>query len=366
MKLSNKYHLLFLLMGMVSFAANAQIIRMETVLGNIDIELHPDVAPNTVANFLEYVNGDDYDDSFIHRSVPNFIIQGGSIKFVGENAVQIPARGQLNNEYSLPNVRGTIAMAKLNNQPDSAKSGWFINTIDNSTTLGPSQNGGFTVFGTVINGGMDVVDAISAVPRNSSTVNPPTPIVVNVDGENFNFFDLPYLRSFPNPFEREDAVIVSDIFVLDGAFKINSGLAGAWFNSETSGSGILFEVLPTLDKVFMAWFTHDAQSPVEGTANTVGSPGQRWLTGIGDINHENNSVTFDLVSTSNGLFDNPQDVVNSAPTTYGSMTIIFQDCSNASVEYNLIAQELSGSFTMGRISADNIALCQSLSLSATK
>jgi cyclophilin family peptidyl-prolyl cis-trans isomerase len=365
MKFSNKYLLLFILMCIFASAVNAQIIRMKTVLGDIDIELNPTAAPNTVANFLEYINGDDFDNSFVHRSISNFIIQGGSLKFVDSNVIRIPERGQLNNEYSLPNIRGTIAMAKLNGQPNSAKSSWFINTIDNTNTLGPVQNEGFTVFGSVISG-MDVVDAISALDTNSSTVSQPIPIVINIDNENFNIFDVPYLRSFPSVFEKEDAVIISDVLVLDGSLNFNAGLGGAWFNSETSGSGILLEVLPTADIVFMAWFTHDAQTPAEGIANTIGSTNQRWLTGIGTIDRDNNSVTLDLANTSGGLFDNPQDVTNSAPSSYGTMTINFEDCSNANVVYNLIDQELSGSFTMGRISQDNVALCETLSQAAAR
>jgi cyclophilin family peptidyl-prolyl cis-trans isomerase len=365
MKFSKIDSVLLILIMSFTFTAQAQIVRMKTVLGDIDIELNPTAAPNTVANFLEYVNGDDYDDTFVHRVIPNFIIQGGIFKFSGDDINLISSRGQIDNEYSLPNTRGTISMAKLNNQPDSATSSWFINTIDNTNTLGPAQNEGFTVFGDVISG-MDVVDAISALDRNSSTISNPIPIPAVVGGNSFTFYDLPYLNDFPNPLTKDDLVIVSDIIVLDGTLNFNAGLSGAWFNSETSGSGILLEVLETTNIVFMAWFTHDAQTPVEGIANTIGSTNQRWLTGIGTIDRETNSVTLDLANTSGGLFDNPQSVTTSAPNSYGTMTISFADCSNANVVYNLIDQELSGAFSMGRLTTDNVALCETLSQAAAR
>jgi peptidyl-prolyl cis-trans isomerase A (cyclophilin A) len=349
MKFLYKNPLLLIVIISFTFAAQAQIVRMETVLGNIDIELNPDVAPNTVANFLNYVNDGDYDNSFFHRSITNFIVQGGSFNLINDVFGEVPLDGPVTNEFNLLNKRGTIAMAKLDSQPDSATSGWFFNTTDNPDL--DTQNGGFTVFGTVVNG-MDVVDNIGA----QQLWNAGGPLA-----------SIP-LIDFPNNGEtiNDYLVLVSRVFVLDGSLNFNAGLGGAWFNADTSGSGILLEVLPTANVVFMAWFTHDAQTPVEGVANTIGSTNQRWLTGIGTIDHENNSVTLDLANTSGGLFDNPQDVTNSAPNSYGTMTISFDDCSHANVVYNLIDQELSGSFPMGRISQDNVALCESLSQAAAQ
>lgn len=148
---------------------------METSLGGFCIELFDDVAPKTVQNFLTYVNGGDYDNSFFHRSVPGFIIQGGGFYFSSaqNTAVEIPKDAAVVNEFNRSNVRGTIAMAKLGNDPNSATSEWFINLADNS---GPpsaldTQNGGFTVFGRVVGNGMDIVDALAGrTIRNLSGV----------------------------------------------------------------------------------------------------------------------------------------------------------------------------------------------------
>lgn len=144
-------------------AAQAEVtVRMETSLGNIDIELYDEAAPVTVENFLNYVRRGRYNGSFIHRSEPGFVIQGGGYYIYNGFYLHVPADPPIVNEFdpSRSNVRGTIAMAKLGNNPDSATSEWFFNLTDNSANL-DSQNGGFTVFGEVINDGMNVVDAIA-------------------------------------------------------------------------------------------------------------------------------------------------------------------------------------------------------------
>jgi peptidyl-prolyl cis-trans isomerase A (cyclophilin A) len=147
--------------------SQASMVRVLTVLGPIDIALYDAAAPLTVANFLSYVNSGAYKNSFIHRNVPGFIIQGGG--YTWENGVQtIAALGPVMNEYSAsrPNVRGTVAMAKLGSDPNSATNQWFVNLADNSANL-DVQNGGFAVFGQVTTSGMKVADAIAAL----STVN---------------------------------------------------------------------------------------------------------------------------------------------------------------------------------------------------
>ncbi|MCK4708472.1 MAG: peptidylprolyl isomerase, partial [Gammaproteobacteria bacterium] len=143
---------------------------------NLDLELFRSDAPLTVANYLSYVNGDDYDSSFIYRSLAGFIIQSGRYTFKPVDPVNDPLRpidegtglelvveGPLSpvvNEFKLSNIRGTIAMAKLPDLPDSATNEWFINLADNSKNL-DNQNQGFTVFGSVIDDGMAIVDEIS-------------------------------------------------------------------------------------------------------------------------------------------------------------------------------------------------------------
>ncbi|HYI95968.1 MAG TPA: peptidylprolyl isomerase [Bryobacteraceae bacterium] len=131
-------------------------------IGHIDVMLLPESAPLTVANFLNYVNKGSFTNSMIHRSVPGFIIQGGGYQWVDRTPVEIPADPAVRNEYSLSNTRGTIAMAKVDGNPDSATNQWFFNLANNASNLN-SQNGGFTVFGRLINqASHTVMDRIAA------------------------------------------------------------------------------------------------------------------------------------------------------------------------------------------------------------
>lgn len=144
--------------------SNATIVEFQTVMGNFEVNLYDNSTPATVANFLDYVNNGDYSSSVIHRSVAGFVIQGGG--FVYDMALpldSVPTRPAVVNEPVFSNVRGSIAMAKLGGDPNSATSQWFFNLGNNAANL-DVQNGGFTVFGEVIGSGMDVVDAISALP----------------------------------------------------------------------------------------------------------------------------------------------------------------------------------------------------------
>lgn len=146
-------------------------MRITTDLGAFDIALLDTLTPMTAENFLGYVERDDYVNSFIHRSVANFVIQGGGFA-VGEGQIQrITTQDPVVNEPLISNVRRTVAMAKIGGDPDSATSQWFVSLNDNSENL-DDQNGGFTVFATVLGNGMTVVDAIAALPRVDLNVSP--------------------------------------------------------------------------------------------------------------------------------------------------------------------------------------------------
>lgn len=144
--------------------AGAQTVRFATNLGDIDVVLLPESAPLTVENFLRYARRGAYDNSFFHRSVRNFIIQGGGYTFQNNQPAAIPQDPPVRNEFRVSNTRGTIAMAKLGNDPNSATNQWFFNLANNSSNLN-NQNGGFTVFGRVADAaGLAVMDRIAGVP----------------------------------------------------------------------------------------------------------------------------------------------------------------------------------------------------------
>ena len=228
--------LIILLIFSYSALIGATTIKMDVTIGNqssnsIYFELYDNVAPVTVNNFISYVSSGDYINSLIHRSVSGFIVQGGAFtynpnydsdaRFIGMsgNLVEFadPVTGELGvrpigetyfvdankdgvadvdasgnvitrinsglstiterepitNEFSLSNTRGTLAMATLSGDPNSATSQWFINLADNSGNL-DTQNGGFTVFGQVLGNGMDFFDAVSNLATNpfGSAIDP--------------------------------------------------------------------------------------------------------------------------------------------------------------------------------------------------
>ncbi len=161
-----KYCLALLLALLLSAqSASATTVRVITSLGEFSIELFDDITPGTVANFLNYVNSGRFNGTEIHRSVPGFVIQGGWLSYNPATNVldQITLDPAIQNEFSVSNTRGTVAMAKQGGDPNSATSQWFVNLADNSANL-DGQNGGFTAFGRVIGDGMTVVDNIAAQP----------------------------------------------------------------------------------------------------------------------------------------------------------------------------------------------------------
>jgi peptidyl-prolyl cis-trans isomerase A (cyclophilin A) len=150
-----------------SLFANS-VVRFSSNVGEIDMELFDTETPLTVANFLSYVNAGRYNQSFIHRSVPGFVIQGGGFGLNGNSVLPVVTNAAVQNEPGISNLRGTVAMAKLGDDPNSATSQWFINLEDNAENL-DAQNGGFTVFGRVVGNGMAVADRIAAFSTYNAT-----------------------------------------------------------------------------------------------------------------------------------------------------------------------------------------------------
>jgi len=168
----------------LTLAQAAPQVKFATSAGDFVVEVYPDKAPKTVANFLQYVNDKHYNGTIFHRVINNFMVQGGGFD---ANYQQKPTRAPVEHEgrqameKGLRNVTGTLAMARTND-PQSASAQFFINVKDNAF-LDPSvQAFGYTVFGKVISG-MDVVNTIKAAPTGpggpfGSDV-PKTPILIN-------------------------------------------------------------------------------------------------------------------------------------------------------------------------------------------
>lgn len=158
-----------------ALAANPQV-EFDTTAGVIKVELFPDAAPKTVANFLAYVKSGHYAGTQFHRVIDGFMIQGGG--FTSDfrqkpTRPPIPIESESSSKAGLSNVPGTLAMARTSD-PDSATSQFFINVGNNSRlnfSSATPQGYGYTVFGKVI-GGMDIVNKIAKAPKGATGAVP--------------------------------------------------------------------------------------------------------------------------------------------------------------------------------------------------
>ena len=164
------------------------------------MELLPEAAPETVENFLNYVTSGRYDDTLVHRSVPNFVIQAGGYRSNPLGA-GIQRDGTIQNEFSLSNTRGTVSMARIGGQINSATSEWFVNLVNNAQL--DTVDSGFTVFARVISG-MSVVDAIGNLPRTNQQ-----------NGLGNAFGELPLTDQDNDGIQADDLVLVQRVYVTD-------------------------------------------------------------------------------------------------------------------------------------------------------
>lgn len=172
---------LFLLLACVSAQAANPFVQIETNKGSFVVELYPEKAPVSVANFLKYVESDFYSGTVFHRIVNRFVIQGGGFTpDLKQKSTLEPIINESNN--GLRNERGTLAMARTFD-PNSGTSQFFINLEDNKflNYYKPDPHYiGYAVFGKVIQG-MDVVERIAQVPTHTAgqhTDVPVEPVVI--------------------------------------------------------------------------------------------------------------------------------------------------------------------------------------------
>jgi len=167
MKVCN-YRIIFVSLLVLAMSITASragtLAQFRTLAGTMLVELYDEDKPVTVDNFIRLTEAGAYTYSFIHRANPGFVIQGGGYRRYNNAYWHVPYYGPITNEYDVgreySNIYGTIAMAKVGEDPDSATSQWFFNLADNSANL-DHQNGGFTVFGRVISG-IEVLEYFNA------------------------------------------------------------------------------------------------------------------------------------------------------------------------------------------------------------
>ena len=236
---------------------DTQIVRFWTDAGRINVRLFDDT-PLTKANFLQYVNSGAYDGTFIHRSLPGFVVQGGGFFAIGPQAVdEVPALPPVQNEPVHSNIRGTIAMAKLGGDPDSATNQWFFNLADNSDNL-DNQNGGFTAFGEITDAaGLAVMDALATFP------------IIDAGGV---FADMPVQpgTSLDSINLHTDAVDIERVALLQDVVPTNPWRIGAVADFNGDGhADILWRNYRSGDNVL--WYmnngTRVASTSIQGLAN---------------------------------------------------------------------------------------------------
>lgn len=170
-KLTTLFASLVLLLSANTFADN-NLVAMKTDLGTFVIEVYPKLAPETVKNFLHYVDSKFYEGTIFHRVVPGFVVQGGGMTF---DFTEKPTAKPVINESmnGLPNDYRSVAMARQSD-PDSATAQFYINLKNNSGLNATETKPGYTVFGKVV-AGMEVIEKISQEPLGMFKAYPEAP-----------------------------------------------------------------------------------------------------------------------------------------------------------------------------------------------
>jgi cyclophilin family peptidyl-prolyl cis-trans isomerase len=186
-----KICLLFALISLSMTAYAGTLVQFRTTFGDIEVELYNQDKPVTVQNFIRYVQSGRYENEFCHRLVPGFVLQGGGFTLSNNVISTIPAYPPITNEFGVgqkfSNVRGTLAMAKIGGDTNSATSQWFFNLVDNTSLDSPDTNNYFVVFGHVVQG-TNILNRFNsfqyAIPNIA--VSQPTNLVL------YHFFAQPF------------------------------------------------------------------------------------------------------------------------------------------------------------------------------
>jgi peptidyl-prolyl cis-trans isomerase A (cyclophilin A) len=273
---------------------------------SVMVDLFDDLTPATVTNFLKYVNSGEYQSTVIHRSVPGFIVQGGGYGIPADVSGNSPFPQIATNfpspvnEFNRTNTRGTIAMAKLPGDPNSATSQWFFNLADNSANL-DHQNGGFTAFGWVVGSGMtDVIDKIQNDPRFYYS----------------NFNDHSQAAAFPLQNFTSGPVVQSNLIVLNSITVVGTH---ASFQNPILASDVTNDGLVHADDALA--IINDLLNTNNNQSHPVSGP----FSGISylDVNGDGNINASDAHLVINALLDQSatQSTTSSTAATDVSMSM---------------------------------------------
>jgi hypothetical protein len=139
-----------------------------------------------------------------------------------------------------------------------------------------------------------------------------------------------------------------------GGFDYNRALNDAWYNPETNGQGFFFNIFPSLEWVFLAWFTYDVERPPADVPYELGEPGHRWRTAEGRF--EGDTAELAIYLHSGGVF-NSGDPAPGPGVHDGTMTARFYDCNSGEVEYHITSIGRQGTVPIQRLAADSIPDC---------
>ncbi len=183
--------------------AAGTLAQFHTVFGDIEVELYDQDKPVTVQNFMRYVQSGAYQNGFAHRLVPGFVIQGGGYTMTNRGAtnaqiLSVPTFPPITNEFAVgrrfSNVYGTIAMAKLGGDTNSATSQWFFNLTNNAFLDANDTNNLFVVFGHVVRG-TNVLNMFNSFVYWNGYLSPPRATNLVLQYYQAPFDDLPLLQS---------------------------------------------------------------------------------------------------------------------------------------------------------------------------
>ena len=289
-----KISVLLILFCIPIYSQGGTIVRVSTSIGDFSIELLDETAPVTVQNFLDYVHRNDFNGTYFHRVIENFVAQGGAYRFepfVGP--IDVPTDAPIVNEVNISNLRGTVAMAKLDGDPNSATNQWFVNIEDNVNL--DTLNGGFTVFGNVLGSGMDIVDAIDEQPTidlGLKASSAPYIASAYTDPSDFLYMNIEVVGRYsgaPHVYEVESGLLISSVDIDSG-----NDLVSMNFNSVSSAGKFIIQA--NLESVI------PRNGPVENVASFVASEGRLYIPRL-EVNSNDavtiaNNVVFVLTNSS--------------------------------------------------------------------
>lgn len=271
------------------------IVRVSTSIGDFSIELLDETAPITVQNFLNYVNRNDYNGTYFHRVVDDFVAQGAAYRFeLFVGPIDIPLDPHIQNEFTgVSNTRGTVAMARISGQPDSATNQWFVNIEDNTDL--DTVDGGFTVFGHVLGDGMQIVDALDDLPTIDLGVkasDAPYWTTPYTDPRDFVFMNVEVVRRLsgaPHVLETGSGLLITSVDIDNGSELISMN-----FNSVPAGDDVVIQA--NLESVI------PRRGPLEGVATFSSADGRLRIPSL-EVNMDGNviivsNVVFALTNTS--------------------------------------------------------------------